>query len=131
MLYLLQTVDYIFYVMFRDAVMSNVAPFLPISQFFFHADFPSPVVERFADGLHWWVYLSFSPLHLASLLFSAICNASSDNHFALLHLFFCLSASWEICLQVKKQQLELDMEQKTGFKLGKKWSRLYIAILLI
>ena len=23
-------------------------------------------------------------------------------------------ASWEICMQVKKQQLELDMEQKTG-----------------
>ena len=25
-------------------------------------------------------------------------------------------ASWEICMQVKKQQLELDMEQQTGFK---------------
>ena len=29
-----------------------------------------------------WVYLSFSPLPLASLLFSAICKASSGNHFA-------------------------------------------------
>ena len=29
------------------------------------------------------------------------------------------SASWEICMQVKKQQLELDMEQQTGPKLGK------------
>ena len=27
-----------------------------------------------------------------------------------------LPASWEICMQVKKQQLELDMEQQTGFK---------------
>ena len=27
-------------------------------------------------------------------------------------------ASWEICLQVKKKQLELDMEQQTGSKLG-------------
>ena len=27
--------------------------------------------------------------------------------------------SWEICVQVKKQQLELDMEQQTGSKLGK------------
>ena len=35
-----------------------------------------------------WVYLSFSPLPLASLLFSAICKASSDNHFVFLHLFF-------------------------------------------
>ena len=24
------------------------------------------------------------------------------------------SASWEICMQVRKQQLELDMEQRTG-----------------
>ena len=28
--------------------------------------------------------------------------------------------SWEICMQVKKQQLELDMEQ-TGFKLGNEY----------
>ena len=26
---------------------------------------------------------------------------------------------WEICMQVKKQQLELDMEQQTGSKSGK------------
>ena len=32
-----------------------------------------------------------------------------------------LPASWEICMQVKKQQLELDMEQQTGFKLGKEY----------
>ena len=25
-------------------------------------------------------------------------------------------ASWEICMQVKKQQLELDVEQQTGSK---------------
>ena len=29
--------------------------------------------------------------------------------------------SWEICLQVKKQRLELDMEQQTGSKLAKKY----------
>ena len=57
-------------------------------------------------------------------------------------------ASWEICMQVKKQQLELDMEQQTGSKLGKEHikvaychpayltymqstSRLYIVTLLI
>ena len=27
-----------------------------------------------------------------------------------------LPASWEICMQVKNQQLELDMEQQTGSK---------------
>ena len=30
-----------------------------------------------------------------------------------------LPASWEICMQVKKQQLEPAMEQQTGSKLGK------------
>ena len=35
-----------------------------------------------------WVYLSFSPLVFASLLFKAICKASSDSHFAFLHFFF-------------------------------------------
>ena len=30
-------------------------------------------------------------------------------------------ASWEICMQVRKQQLELDMEQQTGCKLGKEY----------
>ena len=31
------------------------------------------------------------------------------------------SASWETCMQVRKQQLELDMEKCTGFKLGKEY----------
>ena len=30
-------------------------------------------------------------------------------------------ASWEICMQVKKQQLELDMKQQTGSKSGKEY----------
>ena len=30
-------------------------------------------------------------------------------------------ASWEICMEVKKQQLELDMEQQTGSKSGKEY----------
>ena len=29
--------------------------------------------------------------------------------------------SWEICMQVKKQQLELNMEQQTGSKSGKEY----------
>ena len=31
------------------------------------------------------------------------------------------TASWEICRQVRKQQLELHMEQQTGSKLGKEY----------
>ena len=48
-----------------------------------------------------------------------------------------LLASWETCMQVKKQHLEPDMEQWTGSKLGKEYfpnlqyTRLYIVTLLI
>jgi len=42
-----------------------------------------------------------------------------------------LSASWEICMQVKKQQLEPDIEQQTASKLGKEYVRLYTVTLLI
>ena len=46
-----------------------------------------------------------------------------------------LPVSWETCMQVKKQQLQPNMEQQTGSKLGKEYikrnSGLYIVILLI
>ena len=29
--------------------------------------------------------------------------------------------SWEICMKLRKQQLELDMEQQIGSKLGKEY----------
>ena len=35
-----------------------------------------------------WVHFSSSPLPLASLLFSATCKTSSDNHFSFLQFFF-------------------------------------------
>ena len=34
-----------------------------------------------------------------------------------------LPASWETCRQVRKQQLELDMEQQPGSKLGKEYAK--------
>ena len=49
-------------------------------------------------------------------------------HYPTLSLYVCLcvcsaaqlylihSAPWEICMQVRNQQLELDMEQQTGSK---------------
>ena len=42
-----------------------------------------------------------------------------------------LPASWEISMQVKKQQLELDMEQETGSKLGKEYIKAVYCHLLI
>ena len=40
-------------------------------------------------------------------------------------------ASWETCMQVRMQQLELDMEQQTGPNRKRNRSRLYIVTLLI
>ena len=40
-------------------------------------------------------------------------------------------ASWEICMQVKKQQLELDMKQQLVPNWERNMSRLYIVTLLI
>ena len=43
-----------------------------------------------------------------------------------------LPVSWETCMQVKKQQLEPDMEQRTGSKLGQEYLKtIYMVTLLI
>ena len=34
-----------------------------------------------------------------------------------------IPASWEVSMQVKKQQLEPDMEQQTSLKLGKEYNK--------
>ena len=84
-----------------------------------------------------WVSLSFSPFPLASLLFSAICKASSDNHFAFLHSFFG-GWSWSlppvqchepqsIVLQALLSDLipwiylSLALYNREGFDLGHTW----------
>ena len=43
-----------------------------------------------------WAYLSFSPLLFTSLLFTAVCKASSESHFAFLHFFFFWGWSWSL-----------------------------------
>ena len=40
-------------------------------------------------------------------------------------------AFWETCMQVSKQQLELDMEQQTVYKSEKEYVKVYIVTLLI
>ena len=39
------------------------------------------------------------------------------------HLTTWPLTSWEICMQVKKQQLELDIEQQNSSKLGKDYDK--------
>ena len=42
-----------------------------------------------------------------------------------------ISASWEICMHFKKQQLEPDVEQHTDFKLGKQYIKAVYCLLVI
>ena len=77
-----------------------------VSQIFLKRFLVFPILLFSSISLHWsprkaflsllsilwnspfkWVNLSFSPLLFASLLFTTICLASSDNHFACLHFF--------------------------------------------
>ena len=70
---------------------SLVFPILLISSISLHWSLRKAFLSLLAflwNSAFRWVYLSFSPLPLASLLFSAICKASSENHFALFHFIF-------------------------------------------
>ena len=61
---------------------------------------------------------------IANICWSIKQRKESRKQHLLLLYWLCQSlwpASWEICMQVRKQQLELDMEQQTGSKLGKEW----------
>ena len=47
---------------------------------------------------------------------SSICSPNCGKFWKRWEYQTTWSASWEICMQVRKQQLELDMEQQTGSK---------------
>ena len=70
---------------------SLVFPILLLSSISFHCSLKKPFLSLLA--ILWtssfrWVCLFFSPLPFACLLSSAICKASSNNHFAFLHFLF-------------------------------------------
>ena len=70
---------------------SIVFPILLFSSISLHWSLRKAFLSLFAilwNSAFKWVYLSFSPLPLASLLFSAICKPSSGNHLAFLPFFF-------------------------------------------
>ena len=62
----------------------------------------------------------FAKTFYFSIHFKNVC------HYLLEHLYIweyqtTWPASWEICMQVRKQQLEMDMEQQTSSKSGKEY----------
>ena len=86
-----------------------------------------------------------SPLPLASLLFTAICKASSDNHFAFLHFFFlemvlipdsCTrsrtpihSYSCPLSDIIRWIYLSLPLFNRKGFDLGYTWMVSWFSLL--
>ena len=58
-----------------------------------------------------WVYLSFSPLPFTSLLFPAICKASSGHNYSFLHFFF-----------LGMVYLSLPLYNSKGSDLGHTWT---------
>ena len=70
---------------------SLVFPILLLSSISFHWSLRKvflSLLVNFLNSAFRSVYISRCPLLFTYLLFSAICKASSDNHFALLHFFF-------------------------------------------
>ena len=68
---------------------SLVIPILLFSSISLHYSLKKAFLAILWNSAFSWVYLSLSPLPFASPLFSPICKAYSNNHFAFLH-FFCL-----------------------------------------
>ena len=98
-------VRYLPFVSFIEPILAWNIPF--VSLIFLKRSLVFPILFFSSISLHWslrkaflsllailwkfafkWVYLCFSPLIFASLLFQAICKASSDSHFAFLHFLF-------------------------------------------
>ena len=70
---------------------SLVFPILLFSSLSLHCSLKKPflsLIVILGNSSFRWVCLYFSPLHFTSLLFLAVCKASLDEHFALLHFFF-------------------------------------------
>ena len=117
-----------------------------LSQIFLKRSLVFPILLFSSTSLHWtlrkallyllailwnsafkWLYLSFSPLPLASFLFSAIYKASSDNHFAFLYFFFLemflvtASSSGTLSDLIPCIYLSLPVYNRKRFDLGHTW----------
>ena len=119
---------------------SLVFPILLFSSIFLHCSLRKAFLSLLAilwNSVLRWIYLSFSPFPFASLLFSANCKASSDNHLAFLHFFFLgmvlISASYTMSWTsvhsssgtlsdlISWIYLSLPLYNHKGFDLGHTW----------
>ena len=61
------------------------------------------------------------PASSALLITQSLCVCGSQQTVEEMGISAHLTCLLRICMQVKKQQLELDIEQRTGSKLGKEY----------
>ena len=120
--------------------ISLVFPILLFSSSSFHWPLRKAFLSLLAilwNSAFRWVCLSFSPLLFTSLLFPALCKASSDSHFAFLHFFFlgmifipvsCTmpwtsvhSSSGTLSIRSSPLNLFLLLYNHKGFDLGRTW----------
>ena len=78
-----------------------------------------------------WEYLSLSPLLFTSLLFTAICKASSDNHFAFLHFFSMGMVLIPVSCTMSQTSIHSSWNNRLVPDRKRSMSRLYIVTLLI
>ena len=84
------------------------------------ADLPSPGIKPGLLNCRWILYqLSYSALLTMPKPLTVWITTNCQKFLKRWKYQTTWPASWDSCMQVKKQQLELDMEQQTCSKLGK------------
>ena len=83
----------------------------------------SPWSHRESDTTEQLAHFHFALCYniVSFLLQSLVWNSCCGQFLKRWEYQTTLPASWEICMQVKKQQLEPDMKQQTGSKSGKEY----------
>ena len=108
--------------MFPDFLKSSlVFPLLLFPSIIKHCSFRKAFLSLLAlfwDSMFNWMYLSLSPLLFVSLHSSAICKASSDNHFAFL-LFFFFEGWGVILFTISCTMLRTTVHNSSGTALTK------------
>ena len=108
-------------------VNDAIQPSHPLSPFLLPSIFPSIRVSSNELALHirWPKYWSFSfstssSNEYSGLISFTVCFITNCGKFLKRWEYqTTLPVSWKSCMQVRKQQLEQDIEQLTGSKLGK------------
>ena len=118
-------VPFVFLIFLKRSLVFRILLFSSISLWWSLRKALLSLLAIFWNSTFRWIYLSFSPLPFTAPLFSAICKASSNNHFAFLDFFFLgmvLITAFYTVLQTSSISLQaLCLSDLMGSKLGKEY----------